>query len=66
MHWILDLDISVLVSGIGRKHGIMPKPFLRRPQYFPPPKKSIFFQEQEISREREFVASQIGNYKKYF
>jgi hypothetical protein len=42
------------------------KPFLGRPQYFPPPKKSIFFQEQEISREREFLASQIGNYKKMF
>jgi hypothetical protein len=26
----------------------------------------MFFQEQEISREREFVASQIGNYKKIF
>jgi hypothetical protein len=30
----------------------------------PPKKKSIFFQEQDISQEREFVASQIGNYKK--
>jgi hypothetical protein len=30
----------------------------------PPPKKSIFFQEQEISQEREFVASQFGDYKK--
>jgi hypothetical protein len=32
----------------------------------PPPKKSIFFQEQEIFQEREFVASQIGDYKKMF
>jgi hypothetical protein len=32
----------------------------------PPPKKIIFFQEQEISHEREFVASQIGDYKKMF
>ncbi len=32
----------------------------------PPPKKSIFFLEQEISQEREFVASQIGDYKKMF
>ncbi len=31
-----------------------------------PPKKIVFFQEQEISWEREFVASQIGNYKKMF
>jgi hypothetical protein len=64
--WILDLDISLLVSGITRKHGIVPKPFLGHPQYFPPPKKSIFFQEQEISQEREFVASQFGDYKKMF
>jgi hypothetical protein len=49
MHWILDLDILLLVSGIARKHGIVPKPFLGCPQYSPPPKKSIFFQEQEIS-----------------
>jgi hypothetical protein len=66
MHWILDLDILLLASGIARKHGIMPKPFLGHPQYFPPPKKTIFFIEQEISQEREFVASQIGNYKKMF
>jgi hypothetical protein len=42
MHWILDLDISRLVSGIARKHGIMPKPFLGHPQYSPPPKKNPF------------------------
>jgi hypothetical protein len=30
----------------------------------PPPKKSILFHEQDISLEREFVASQIGDYKK--
>jgi hypothetical protein len=35
-------------SGIARKHGIVPKPFL------------------EISQEREFVASQFGDYKKMF
>jgi hypothetical protein len=29
---------------------------------YPPPKKIL--SEQEISQEREFVASQIGNYKK--
>jgi hypothetical protein len=66
MRWILDLDILLLVSGIARKHGIKPKPFLGHPQYFPPPKKTIFFLEQEVSQEREFVASQIGNYKKIF
>ncbi len=38
IRWILDLDILLLVSGIARKHGIMPKPFLGRPQYFLPPK----------------------------
>ncbi len=32
----------------------------------PPQKSSIFFQEQEISRERELVGSQIGDYKKMF
>jgi hypothetical protein len=64
--WILDLDISLLLSGIARKHGIVPKPFLGCPQYFPLQKKSIFFQEQEISREKEFVASQLGDYKKIF
>jgi hypothetical protein len=31
-----------------------------------PPKKINFFQEQEISQEKEFVASQISNYKKMF
>jgi hypothetical protein len=56
----------LLVSGIARKHGIVPKPFLGRPQYFPPPKKSIFFKGQEISQEREFGASQTGDYKKLF
>jgi hypothetical protein len=41
---------------IFRAHSILP----------PPPKKNIFFLEQEISQEREFVASQIGDYKKMF
>jgi hypothetical protein len=31
------------------------------PSILPPPKKNHFFQEQEISKGREFVASQIGN-----
>jgi hypothetical protein len=66
MHWILDLEILLLVPSIARKHGIVPKPFLGHPQYFPPPKKPIFFLEQEISQERGFVASQIGDYKKMF
>ncbi len=66
MHWILNLDILFLVSGIARKHGIVSKLFFGRPQYFPPQQKIIFFQEQEISWEREFVASQIGDYKKIF
>jgi hypothetical protein len=66
MRWTLDLDMLLVVSGIARKHGIVPKPFLGHPQYFPPQKKSIFVKEQEISQEREFVAFQIGNYKKIF
>jgi hypothetical protein len=64
--WILNLDILLLVSGIARKHGIVPKPFWGRPQYFPPQKKSIFFEEQEISQEREFMASQFVGYKNMF
>jgi hypothetical protein len=38
MRWILDLDILLLVSGIARKHRIMPKPFSGHPQYFTPQK----------------------------
>jgi hypothetical protein len=34
------------------------------PSILSPPKKTIFFLEQKISQEREFVASQIGDYKK--
>jgi hypothetical protein len=52
MCWILDLDISLLVSGIARKHGIMPKTFLGRPQYFPPPKNQIFPRTTDFSRKR--------------
>ncbi len=66
MHWILNLDILLLASGIARKHGIVPKPSLGHPQYFTPPQKTIFCLEQEISQEREFVASQIGDYEKGF
>jgi hypothetical protein len=66
MRWILNLDILLLISGIARKHGIVPKPFLGRPQYSLPQKKILFFQEHEISQEREFVASQISDYKKMF
>jgi hypothetical protein len=66
MRWILDLDILLLTSGIVKKHGIVPKPFLGHPKYSPPPKKTMFFLEQEISQEREFVASQIDDYKKMF
>jgi hypothetical protein len=64
MQRILDLDILLLVSGIARKHGIVPKTIFGAPSILPPPQKSIFFQGEEISQEREFVASQIGNYKK--
>jgi hypothetical protein len=43
------------MSSIARKHGVMPKPFLGRPQYPPPFKKSSFFpKEYIISQEREF------------
>jgi hypothetical protein len=53
MRWILDLDISLLVSGIARKHGIVPKPFLGRSQYFPPPLKNHFLpRTRDFSRKR--------------
>jgi hypothetical protein len=53
MHWILDLDILLLVSGIARKHGVVPKPFLGRPQYSPPPKKNHFLpRTRDFSRKR--------------
>jgi hypothetical protein len=45
----------------------VPKPFFGAPSILsPPPKKTIFFLEQEISQEKEFVASQIGGNKKMF
>jgi hypothetical protein len=41
------------MSGIARKHGVVPKPFWGRLQYPPPPKKIIFFQRtQNFSRKR--------------
>jgi hypothetical protein len=53
MHWILNLDILLLVSGIARKHGIVPKPFLGHPQYFSPPKKIHFLpRTRDFSRKR--------------
>jgi hypothetical protein len=53
MRWILDLDILLLVAGIARKHGIMPKSFLGHPQYFPPPKKIHFLlRTRDFSRKR--------------
>jgi hypothetical protein len=58
MCWILDLDILLLASGIARKHGIVPKPFLRYPQYFPPPKKKHFLpRTRSFSRKRVFGLS---------
>jgi hypothetical protein len=54
MRWILDLDNLLLVSGIARKHGIVPKPFLGRPQYFPPPKKIHF-----LPRTRDFLRKRV-------
>jgi hypothetical protein len=59
MRWILDLDISLLVSGIARNHGIVPKTIFGAPSILSPPQNSIFFKEEEISQEREFVASQM-------
>jgi hypothetical protein len=38
MQGILDLDILLLVSGIARKHGIVPKTVLGAPSILPPPK----------------------------
>jgi hypothetical protein len=54
MHWILDSDILLLVSGIARKHGIVPKPFLGRPQNFPSPQKIHFF-----PRTRDFLRKRV-------
>ncbi len=42
MHRILALDILLLVSGIARKHGIVPKTILGAPSILPPPKKNPF------------------------
>jgi hypothetical protein len=53
MHWIFDLDIWLLVSSIARKHGIVPKPFLGRPQYFPPPQKNQFSSMNKRFLEKE-------------
>jgi hypothetical protein len=53
MRWIFDLDILLLISGIARKHGIVPKPFLGHPQYPPPPKKIHFLpRTRDFSRKR--------------
>jgi hypothetical protein len=48
MHWNLDLDMSLLVSGIARKDGIVPNHFWGALNTSPPPKKINFFLEQEI------------------
>jgi hypothetical protein len=32
-----------LKSGIARKHGVLPRPFLGRPQYSPPTPQKIYF-----------------------
>jgi hypothetical protein len=57
----------LLISGIAKKTWNRAKTIFGAPSIVPPPKKkSIFFQEQEVSREREFVVSQFGDYKKMF
>jgi hypothetical protein len=55
MRRILDLDILLLVSGIARKHGIVPKPFSGHPQYSPPPQKKIHF----LPRTRDFSRKRV-------
>ncbi len=60
MHWILDLDILLLVSGIARKHGILQKPFLGCPQYFPPPKKNHF-----LPRTRDFLRKRVRGFSNW-
>jgi hypothetical protein len=53
MRWILDLDILLLVSGIDRKHEIMPKTIFGVPSILPPPKKIHFLpRRRDFSRKR--------------
>jgi hypothetical protein len=49
MRWILDLDISLLVSGIARKHGIVPKTIFG----VPPPPKNPFSSKKKRFLEKE-------------
>jgi hypothetical protein len=67
MRWILNLDILLLISGVLQENMESCQNHFWGALNTPPPKKKIiFFQEQEISWEREFLASQIGDYKKMF
>jgi hypothetical protein len=52
MHWILDIDILLLVSGIARKHGIMPNHFWGTLNSSPPPKNPFFSRTRDFSRKR--------------
>jgi hypothetical protein len=66
MHWILDLDISLLVSGIGRKHGIMPKPFWGALNT-PPPKKNPFSSKNKRFLKKESLGLlKLAITRKYF
>jgi hypothetical protein len=52
MWWILDLDILLLVSGIARKHGIVPKTIFGVPSILPPPKFHFLLRTRDFSRKR--------------
>jgi hypothetical protein len=53
MRWILDLNISLLVSGIARKDGIVPKTIFGAPSILPPPKKNPFSSKNKRFLEKE-------------
>jgi hypothetical protein len=59
MQWILDLDILLLVCGIARKHGIVPKTIFGAPQYFPP--KKFYF----LLRTREFLRKRVCGFSNW-
>jgi hypothetical protein len=67
MRCFLDLDISLLVSGIARKDGIVPKPFSGHPQYFPPsPEKSISSKNKRFLEKESLWLLKSAITRKYF
>jgi hypothetical protein len=60
MRWILDLDISLLVCGIARKHGIVPKTIFGAPSILPPPQKFHF-----LLRPRVFLRKRVCGFSNW-